>query len=295
VFWARAKELFVWSPSFKEVHKKVICSDDESIKINEKANSLNNGVEESDSDVVSDTYFGDNGEDQGLDHQQGESSNAKEVSSDPFNIYDLLDKRTKEVKTMNMTTSIPYPSGFTPVNKIPASIKQDAPEVESDRPPNRSEKSNSTVLEEVANSVDKSSSESINNGIKLKEGGFILEILEEMITVGQTMGFSMEGLGSKAKKDWIRELISKHKVSFLSIQETKMESVSAMEDTNFFKKEQHIISDNFVALYGTWIPNKQKLLLISVYAPQSVSSKGLPAFDNLVTKSWNSFVLYDSN
>nr|GFC67387.1 RNA-directed DNA polymerase, eukaryota [Tanacetum cinerariifolium] len=31
----------------------------------------NNGVEESDSDVVSDTYFGDNGEDQGLDHQHG--------------------------------------------------------------------------------------------------------------------------------------------------------------------------------------------------------------------------------
>nr|GFC70677.1 RNA-directed DNA polymerase, eukaryota [Tanacetum cinerariifolium] len=85
-------------------------------------------MQHSDSDVVSNTYFGDNGEDQGLEHQQGESSNAKEVSSDPSNIYGLLDKR----------------------------------------------------------------------------------------------------LGSKAKKDWIRELISKHKVSFLSIQETKMESVSAM-------------------------------------------------------------------
>nr|GEW30405.1 hypothetical protein [Tanacetum cinerariifolium] len=87
-------------------------------------------------DVVLDTYFGDNGEDQGLEHQHGESSNAKEVSSDPFNIYGLLDKRTKEVRTTDTRTSIPYPSGFTPVNKIPASIKQDAPEVESDRPPN---------------------------------------------------------------------------------------------------------------------------------------------------------------
>nr|GFD37781.1 hypothetical protein [Tanacetum cinerariifolium] len=93
-------------------------SDDESVKINEKANSLNNGVEESDSDVVSNTYFGDNGEDQGLKHQH-----------------------------------------------------------ESERPPNRSERSNSRVLEEVSNSVDKSSSESINNGIKLKEGGSILKIL----------------------------------------------------------------------------------------------------------------------
>nr|GEW05610.1 RNA-directed DNA polymerase, eukaryota, nucleotide-binding alpha-beta plait domain protein [Tanacetum cinerariifolium] len=359
VFWARAKELFVWSPSFKEVPEKVICSDDESVKINEEANclnngveesysdvvsdtyfgdneanSLNNGVEESDSDVVSDTYFGDNGEDQGLEHQHGESSNAKEVSSDPFNIYGLLNKRTKEVRTMDTTTSIPYPPCFTPFNKILASIKQDAPEVESDRPPNRSERSNSRVLEEVANSVDKSSSESINNWIKLKEGGSILEILEEMITVGQTIGFSMEGLGSKAKKDWIRELISKHKVSFLSIQETKMESVSAMEVK--FLWGYYFSSDNFVALYGTWIPNKQKLLLILVYAPQSVSSKrmlwsylaslitswngeslimgdfnevrcikerwglvfnvhGLLGFDDLVTKSWNSFVLDDSN
>nr|GEY73412.1 retrovirus-related Pol polyprotein from transposon TNT 1-94 [Tanacetum cinerariifolium] len=98
------------------------------------------------------------------------SSNAKEVSSDPFNIYGLLDKRTKEVGTTSTTTSIPYPPGFTPVNEIPANIKQDAPEVESDQPPNRSERSNSRVLEEVANSVDRSSSESINNGIKLKEG-----------------------------------------------------------------------------------------------------------------------------
>nr|GFC97004.1 hypothetical protein [Tanacetum cinerariifolium] len=125
----------------------------ESVKINEEANSLNNGVEESDSEVVSDTYFDDNGEDQGLEHQHGESSNAKEVSYDPFNIYGLLDKRTKEVRTM-----------------------------------------------EVANSVDRSSSESINNGIKLKEDGFILEILEEMITTDQTMGFSMEGCTKDMEK-----------------------------------------------------------------------------------------------
>ncbi|GJS54510.1 RNA-directed DNA polymerase, eukaryota [Tanacetum coccineum] len=44
-------------------------------------------------------------------------------------------------------------------------------------------------------------------------------------------------------------------------------------DSNIFHKEHHIISDNFVALYGTWIPNQLKLLVISVYAPQSLSSK----------------------
>ncbi|GKB61662.1 RNA-directed DNA polymerase, eukaryota [Tanacetum coccineum] len=93
------------------------------------------------------------------------------------------------------------------------------------------------------------------------------------------LSLNIQGLGSKAKKDWIKELISKHKVSFLSIQETKMESVSAMEvkflwgnyffdhiiseasgnsggilcawDTNFFKKDHHTISDNFIALRGS--------------------------------------------
>ncbi|GJR26099.1 RNA-directed DNA polymerase, eukaryota [Tanacetum coccineum] len=284
VFWARAKELFVWSPSFKEVPEK------------------------------------------GLEHHQGESPNAKEASSDPFSIYDLLEKRTKEVRASGTETSIPYPPGFTPVKDIQANNEQAVPDVETNRPPSRSERSNSRILEEMENSVDRNSSESRNNGIKLKEGGSILEILEEMITVGQTMGFSMEGLGSKAKKDWIRELTTKHKVSFLSIQETKMECVSAMEvkflwgnyffdhivseacgnsggilctwDTNIFQKEQHIISDNFVALYGTWIPNKQKLLLISVYAPQSCSSKRMlwSYLASLIT-SWNgeSLIMGDFN
>ncbi|GKE22040.1 RNA-directed DNA polymerase, eukaryota, nucleotide-binding alpha-beta plait domain protein [Tanacetum coccineum] len=62
VFWARAKELFVWSPSFKDVPEKELFSDDKSAKINEQANNLNNDEVENTSEVVSDTYFGDNGE-----------------------------------------------------------------------------------------------------------------------------------------------------------------------------------------------------------------------------------------
>nr|GEV91011.1 RNA-directed DNA polymerase, eukaryota [Tanacetum cinerariifolium] len=56
--------------------------------------------------------------------------------------------------------------------------------------------------------------------------------------------------------------------------------------------------DNFVALYGTWIPNKQKLLLILVYAPQSVSSKRMlwSYLASLIT-SWNgeSLIMGDFN
>ncbi|GJR29336.1 hypothetical protein Tco_1105568 [Tanacetum coccineum] len=152
-----SKELFVWSPSFKDVPEKELFSDDESAKINEQANTLNNDGVENASEVVSDTYFGDNGEVQGFEHQHGESNDKEHQhgESDPFNIYDLLDKRTKEVRTTDTSTSILYPPGFTPANDIPACNNQDIPEAKSDRPPSRSARSNSRVLEEAENSVDR--------------------------------------------------------------------------------------------------------------------------------------------
>nr|GEV29775.1 RNA-directed DNA polymerase, eukaryota [Tanacetum cinerariifolium] len=104
--------------------------------------------------------------------------------------------------------------------------------------------------------------------IKTKKGGSVLEVLDGII----------KGLGSKAKKDWIKSLNNLHKVTFLSIQETKMDSISEMDIKaiwgNYrFEYDHHILSDNFVALYGTWIPKQEKVLLISIYAPQSITGK----------------------
>nr|GEV67352.1 probable serine/threonine-protein kinase PBL3 isoform X1 [Tanacetum cinerariifolium] len=226
----------------------------ESVKINEEANSLNNGVEESDSEVVSDTYFGDNGEDQGLEYQHGESSNAKEVSSDLFNIYGLLDKRTTEVKTT-----------------------------------------------EVANSVDRSSSESINNGIKLKECGSILEILEEMITVGQTMRFSMECCTKDMEKiiGTQGEQLEVYSFTWAHPSATKMSKLDRFLMSNGLLSSFPHIS----AICLDWhLSDHRPILLrevISDFGPTLFrfyhSWQGLSAFDDLVTKSWNSFVLDDSN
>ncbi|GJX30997.1 RNA-directed DNA polymerase, eukaryota [Tanacetum coccineum] len=130
------------------------------------------------------------------------------------------------------------------------------------------------------------------------------------------LSLNAQGLGSKAKKDWIKELNNKHKVNFLSIQETKMEFISAMDvkvlwgnycfdylfseslgnsggilcvwDSNFFHKEQHTISDNFIALYGTWVPSKTRLLFVSIYAPQSDSGKrSLWSFISIIISRWD--------
>ncbi|GJY34315.1 RNA-directed DNA polymerase, eukaryota [Tanacetum coccineum] len=69
-------------------------------------------------------------------------------------------------------------------------------------------------------------------------------------------------------------------------------------DHNVFRKEQHIISDNFVALYGTWSSNKMKILLISVYAPQAVFNKRvLWTYLTSLINRWNgaSIVMGDFN
>ncbi|GKE68697.1 hypothetical protein Tco_1526769, partial [Tanacetum coccineum] len=59
VFCVRAKELFVWNPTFKDIPEAVHCSDDESIKgeaeMNGEDSKLNNDGDASDSEVVSDT------------------------------------------------------------------------------------------------------------------------------------------------------------------------------------------------------------------------------------------------
>ncbi|GKA89823.1 RNA-directed DNA polymerase, eukaryota [Tanacetum coccineum] len=44
-------------------------------------------------------------------------------------------------------------------------------------------------------------------------------------------------------------------------------------ESSIFKKDYATISDNFVAVYGTWIPCNVKVLLISIYAPQQPAHK----------------------
>ncbi|GJR22771.1 RNA-directed DNA polymerase, eukaryota [Tanacetum coccineum] len=135
------------------------------------------------------------------------------------------------------------------------------------------------------------SSGSVGQRVESK-GGSILGVLEEVIRVGQAMGFSMEG----CEKD-IQNIIGKQGDDL----ETKMDAMSHMDvkfmwgnsnydfvcsdslgssggilciwEPSIFKKDNVTISDNFVAIYGTWLTNNVKVLLISVYAPQQPAYK----------------------
>ncbi|GJS63553.1 RNA-directed DNA polymerase, eukaryota [Tanacetum coccineum] len=46
-------------------------------------------------------------------------------------------------------------------------------------------------------------------------------------------------------------------------------------EDSIFKKDSMTVSDNFIALFGTWLPNNSKVLIVAVYAPQSPVHKRL--------------------
>nr|GEW56569.1 RNA-directed DNA polymerase, eukaryota [Tanacetum cinerariifolium] len=110
-----------------------------------------------------------------------------------------------------------------------------------------------------------------------------------------------KGFGHKTKKEWIKALTNSFKLNFLAIQETKTIRVSNMDvkflwgNSNYdyvcsdslgssggilciwealvFKKDNVTVSDNFIAIYETWLPSNSKILLVAIYAPQRVLCK----------------------
>ncbi|GJY70873.1 RNA-directed DNA polymerase, eukaryota [Tanacetum coccineum] len=74
--------------------------------------------------------------------------------------------------------------------------------------------------------------------------------------------------------------------------------ILCMWEATIFKKENSTVSDNFIAIYGTWLPTNTKLLFVVVYAPQQASCKSM-LWDYIagLLNCWNgeSIVLGDFN
>nr|GEW02363.1 RNA-directed DNA polymerase, eukaryota [Tanacetum cinerariifolium] len=266
VFMVRAKELFTWYPSFSVNKENVSSSDDESVHGERPNDNLSVASEEEEGEFinsniegVAETVFGDN-------YISPERLNGvSSKSEDPFHIYDILNKKKSNEIPHRSCPSLSHPPGFTPDNLV-------------------SEKGSNDSRRNIAGS----------------KGGSVLEVLEEVIKMN-ILSINVQGLGNKTKKEWIKELSSKSNLNFLAIQETKLEKISQMDvkfmwgDSNFdfvyseslgfsagilciwekdfFKKYFVTVSDNFIAVYETWIPSNTKFLSISIYAPQQTSLK----------------------
>nr|GEW06166.1 RNA-directed DNA polymerase, eukaryota [Tanacetum cinerariifolium] len=182
----------------------------------------------------------------------------------------------------NGTVSIPFPPGFTPCDET---------EVECDKK-SMGDNKGSVFGNEKGESVSIGSRKSNKIDIQ-RTGGSLLTVMEELIKVGKTMGYNMEGcLNPKAKKDWIKEIYVSHKVNFLTLQETKMEDIYLIDgkccwgnyafeyvyslavgnsggilcvwEKSAFKKNNSTISDYFVMIGGSWLCSGVNLLIISV-------------------------------
>nr|GEV45675.1 UvrD-like helicase, ATP-binding domain, P-loop containing nucleoside triphosphate hydrolase [Tanacetum cinerariifolium] len=133
-------------------------------------------------DGLSNTCFGPDDRDE----QQQQSNQMKQASEDPFQIYDLLKKQDNEVKS-GLEKSRSCPPGFTPDADDNKKVK--------DKVSSPSIGFNSHIMADSSPIEDQMSS----NGVQYshmndnKKGGSILEVMDDMIKVGQTMGYTMEG------------------------------------------------------------------------------------------------------
>nr|GEV21967.1 RNA-directed DNA polymerase, eukaryota [Tanacetum cinerariifolium] len=157
-----------------------------------------------------------------------------------------------------------------------------------------------------------------------RTGGYILHLIDDLVKVGQTMGFDMSGVAQTAKKDWVKELCVSYKVNFVTLQETKMEKIDlwcikrcwgnlsfdytyseavgnsggilCILDPTMFQKENETISDYFVIVRGMWVPSDIKMIIISVYAPQEFKLKRM-LWDYLcsVISNWDGNVVVMGN
>ncbi|GKA72921.1 RNA-directed DNA polymerase, eukaryota, partial [Tanacetum coccineum] len=278
VYWIRVKELDAWSPDFNNEFSDSSSSEEE--YVDEEAGHVSDTcdyVKEKEVDHVSESScMNDNGEEI---KNHGIRNELSPNSKDPFGIYELLN-RHKEMQNSKGDDPT-FPPGFTP-------------KVIDD-----------TDLENIADSVNQPNGIPISNKdvstsakgestrtLKLKTGGSILEVMEDLVEVGRTMGYNMDG----CLKD-IEAIIS----SQGDFQETKMETIDLFSirnlwgnfsydfafspsvgysggllcvwDPNLFIKDSVTISDSFLAIRGTWTSTSTKLLIVYVYAPQDLSER----------------------
>ncbi|GJS39529.1 RNA-directed DNA polymerase, eukaryota [Tanacetum coccineum] len=309
--WIRAKETPGWVPDFMEENDDEEQSDVDSKEGEFKVHDT--GIYGGDSDVeeARETLFEKSGKkENNLDEEHKDKQ--EKNSEDPFNIYKLLKKKKDTTENeINSEQTMKYPPGFTP-KEGSEEIGMYAEESKSVNFVNLSDhKAEEANKDGHGNCVNKNSKEDVSSSVCSghfkksgvpRTGGSILNLMDELVKVGQVMGYKMDGcLAQKAKKDWVKELCVKNKVNFMALQETKMENMELFSvkmcwgnfafdyvhsdsvgnsggilcvwDPNSFRKRNATVNDYFVMIRGVWCLTGNDLLIIAVYAPHDCRDK----------------------
>ncbi|GKD47616.1 RNA-directed DNA polymerase, eukaryota [Tanacetum coccineum] len=301
VFWIRASETPGWVPDFADEPDDEDQEDDMS-----KDGSFHNHVSgcgggDSDQGEVPETLFENDGIEKNVEVDDGTEEQDIQ-SADPFNIYPLLDKKNNlEPKDNKSDASLKFPPGFTPLVRSDMDVKHEVGDSIGNMKDGKLH-SDVAVTDGISGkqnirNVKEDSANSVVSGHFKKSkiprtGGSILSMLDEMVKVGQVMGYNMEGCQSN-----MAEIIRSQGVE----EETKMENMNLLcvrmcwgnldfdygserfsvgnsggilcvWDPNSFCKHSVTCSDYFVMVRGSfWRSTGQLVLLIAVYAPQEVS------------------------
>ncbi|GKB76220.1 RNA-directed DNA polymerase, eukaryota [Tanacetum coccineum] len=211
VFMIRAKELFMWNPSFLDVKEKNYVSDNDSVRgdNNKDGLILSSDDEEEEGEFVSsemegvaETIFGEDSA-ASLNHKSTREESAASLnhkstreecsSADPFEIYPLLNSKTTEEENRDLCNSLSHPPGFTPLNAEEKKTRDQLnSEVGDHSNVGHSPQISANVMRSSQVVQEEDSIHSIGNS-KGNKGGSVLGVLEDIIKVGQAMGYTMEG------------------------------------------------------------------------------------------------------
>nr|GEX32559.1 RNA-directed DNA polymerase, eukaryota, nucleotide-binding alpha-beta plait domain protein [Tanacetum cinerariifolium] len=150
------------------------------------ANKADNN--ESDVDRVSESSFMHENDTAHKDVNICKKREVESHSEDPFNIYGILDGQKNNVN--NSCSDEPkFPPSFTPDNNV-----QEKSMEENIKDTTQRVQSLSNKLNDHCSNRGFSSQRSMNShSQKSKVGGSILDLMDELITVGQIMGYNMAG------------------------------------------------------------------------------------------------------
>nr|GEZ51322.1 hypothetical protein [Tanacetum cinerariifolium] len=227
------------------------------------------GLFNSDEEGVPDTIFEDTivSPIKSVCHSSGKEG--EHISKDPFGIYGMLNRNPTHV-AKELDLSLSHPPGFTPVEPQQEETNGGDKELLNSADPSVLNNFEVPATESCNGKSDDISSPNFANG------GSFLDVLDGLVRVGQSMGYKMDG----CLKD-LENIIRNHG-------DSNSGGILCIWEASMFKKEFVTVSDNFVAIYGSWCSNNSKLLIVVIYAPQSSACKRLlwEYISSLITR-WN--------
>ncbi|GJW94704.1 nucleotide-binding alpha-beta plait domain-containing protein [Tanacetum coccineum] len=185
VYWIRASETSGWVPDFTD------DTEDDDINSMDEGDTeykADDSVINNDEEKVPNTCFEEE-EEVKSPVDEKDSENNLEKSEDPFNIMSLLNRHKQGGKKDNISdNSLKYPPGFTPIDRETVEVRPDNIEEANDA---QSECCEANKLKGNGNSSTSSGHFKVSEAPR--SGGSMIGLLEEVVKVGQVMGFKMDG------------------------------------------------------------------------------------------------------